>query len=117
MYLRAKIPNYYKIPERYVDAGLYPVAVVGTRLYQLARLVPASSRMDMEGADFGPDDRSLPADVRRHHALYRPYAHAIGHRRLRSGYFEHLHTALPLYVVSGARPRETLSSRASYLII
>lgn len=103
LFLHAKVhPRLYLSTSYYVDAGFHPIAVIGTRLYQLARLVPASTRMDVEGADSCLDDGGVPANVRRHLALYRPYAHAFGNRRLRSRHIEHLHIALPLYDVLGA---------------
>ena len=57
-----------------MDVDFLAVALVGTRLYRLARLVSAASRMDVEGADSGADDWGVPAVVCRHHAIYRPYA-------------------------------------------
>ena len=54
----------------YVDVNVFIVAFVGTGLYQLARLVSASTRMDVEGADYCTDDWGVPVVVRRLRTLY-----------------------------------------------
>lgn len=54
----------------YVDVNVLIVAFVGTGLYQLARLVSASTRMDVEGADNCTDGWGVPVVVRRLRTLY-----------------------------------------------
>ena len=70
------IPLFFVILQ-HEDSYRY-IALVGTRLYRLARVVPAAIELDMEVADPGPDDRSLSAVVYRPHAYDRPDAHAAG---------------------------------------
>ena len=100
-----------------MDVDILAAAFDGTRLYRLARLVSATSQLDMEGADSGADDRSVSAVVCRFHADDRPYAYAVGDCSLRNRHIEHHHTALSLYAVSGARHWKTVASAASYLIL
>ena len=54
----------------YVDVNVLIVAFVGTGLYQLARLVSASTRMDVEDADNCTDGWGVPVVVRRLRTLY-----------------------------------------------
>ena len=101
----------------YVDVDFYIVAFDGARLYWLARMVPASIELDLEGIDSGADDGSVSAVVRWFLAYHRPDAHAAGHCSLRDRHIESHHSALSVHAVSGARPRTTGASGASYLTI
>ena len=100
-----------------MDVDFHAVAFDGTCLYRLARMVPAASQLDMEGADTGADDRSVSAIVCRLLADDRPYAYAVGDCSLRDWHIEHHYPALSLHAVPGARPGETAAPAASYLIL
>ena len=100
-----------------MDVDFHAVAFDGTRLYQLARMVPAASQLDMEGADTGTNDRSVSAVVCRLLADDRPYAYAIGDCSLRDRHVEHHHPALSLHAVPSTRSGETAAPTASYLIL
>lgn len=100
-----------------MDVDFHAVAFDGTCLYRLARLVSATSQLDMEGADTGADDGSVSAVVYRLLADDRPDADAFGDCSLRDRHIEHYYPALSLYAVPGARPGETAAPAASYLIL